>query len=371
MAGLQKSALKEVTQETFDVHVTKKNFLPLVYSRFFTEKFTELLTWANLLGEEERPSTATVCSMDASAPLSTRQDISFQTGTIDPILSSRRMDARDIKEYNSLQKNQPNSKEVFDLVWKDTDWVIQAVKYRLEWFACQIMFHFGYSLTSATNPRGIKTQYDIDYGLAATHKRVIKSGTANRTWDNVATSQPFLDFEDIEDAAIDFDLQWCFMNKTTFRKMARSESVQKTLFPGAVNLNQTPTLSQINDYLTLQQLPNVAIIDTKVVFENAAGTRTTVDPTLDAAGSDKMITFSGTTDLGKINWTTSPEEISNLATSVVMQTKKDNILVSKWAESINPVAEMTKGEYYAGLSIPAIGGMFQLNTLDNDATGIA
>ena len=117
------------------------------------------MKWETLVGEKGAPVIADVVSFDSSAPEKTREVISKMSGDIPKTAVKRGMNESDYQEYKNLERDaqgDAEQMELLNLAFKDQDFVYNAVRGRMEWWAMQYMSRAGFNL-SAKNNNGIVT----------------------------------------------------------------------------------------------------------------------------------------------------------------------------------------------------------------------
>ena len=356
----------EMNKKNLQVWINKRLYNEQYWVRFFPMKTTPYLTFETLIGSEGNRVMADVVSYNSSAPLKTRKSISKLTGSIPSIRVKRQMTESDINDYNAIKAmTNPDMVELLNLVFGDTNFCMDAVLGRLEWFALQALALGQISLSKVNNVGGIVTEEVVNFQLPAANKK--KMSAAGRYWNTgcEATCFPITDIRDVVKAAktAGANPQYILMNDSKFSVMVTMDEVKNFVVPyttwGATKISMVPSLEILNQTLKAMSLPQIIVIDTRVSYEDDDHEINTVDPWLNAAGADKHVVFiddiqCGNTLRGPIAEETNPPPQA-------IQAKKGGILISSWSE-IDPVTQYTKGEINAFPSCPSIDHIYNLDT---------
>jgi len=272
-----------------------------------------------------------------------------KSGEIPKIEIARDKVETDFNTYRSLQNaaNQVNGegskkqlmKQVVDWMYEDGAFVVDGVNARLEWLAKRIASTGKYSLTQVNNEGGVVTKVDVDFGIPSANK-----ATASVPWATLATSDPIADIEARRNAARAKGriLRYIYMEQTTFDLMARSAKLQKwtaSYLSVALDLQQIPTLANVNSALTNQGLPTIIIWDSFVTIEGKDGTQEAV-----SGWEPGNVVFSESVVLGDTQYTMSADEFVQAGKAT--KTKSGIVLVKTWGEE-DPLTVITKGLAYA------------------------
>lgn len=371
---MEYSLLKDIlTTKRLGAYLETTPWGNFFYPNFFEWKYTPSLTYETLVGAKGRSVMADVVAYNTSAPQKTREVISKLTGEIQPIRVKRKMDEKELRDYYQMRNDASTPQNaILDLVFNDIDFVVESVQARLEWLCFQALCQ-GYITLTTSNNNGIITESNIDFQLPAANKRVLEAGTATRTWDNGTSSNytPITDMRDLVDAAKSDGktFRYAVMSYDQYQQFIQADEVQDYATPfhspkAAIDTNSVmrPPRDAVNAMLRALELPEIIVIDQSLRTEDQAHSRSNVDP-----WTKKYVVFIPDTNVGELMWSTSAEELN--PPKQVIQSKKGNILVSKWS-NVDPVAEYTKGEIYAFPSMPAINEIYRLDVHQNDATGL-
>lgn len=364
---MEYSLLKEIDKKSLQAYLIARVYEKLFWPTFFPLKSTPFLTYETLVGSKGNRVAADVVAYDTSAPLKTRRTVSKLSGEIPAIRMKKKMTEMDLNTYNILKAQaRPEQKALLDLVFGDIDDCVDGVNARLEWIIFQALSKGQITLSTITNAAGVVTEEAIDFGLLTANKEaVVGDHTTKWTIALAATSKPVTDIEFVMEQARDAGvaLKYMLMNRSKWLAFRISDQVKDFVIPfalyGGTKLKRSPTIEVANEALKSEGYPLIMVIDTRISYEDAGHTITSVDPWLDSAGADRFVTFLEDLKCGDMLYGPIAEETN--PPKQVVQAKKGPILISKWSD-VDPVAEYTKGELNAFPSWPTIDRVFSLDT---------
>lgn len=337
---------------------------------FFPPKQIPSLDYKSVLGQRGRRVMADVTSHDSPAPQKKRKTVDMLTGEIPPMKVKRQMSSRDMYDYESLLRLGGGSiEEALKLIFDDVDYVVNGIQARLDWLALQALSQTAISLTATNNPTGIITGSNIDFGMPSDNQTIGDITVAGDYWTtaNASTNEPITDIEHVLNNTADslgVQPKYMLMNRTKWLGFRASDQVRnftRTYEVDGTSFNAAPSVSQVNQALSAQGLPQVVVIDSRVVVEDEAGNQTTIDPWLNSSSEDRYVTFVPDLKVGNMLWTMTAEEM--YPPEQVVQSKMDQILVSKYSK-IDPVSEWTKAEFNA---FPAWESVLDCISLDTES----
>lgn len=364
---MEYSLLKEIDKKSLQAYLIARVYEKLFWPTFFPLKVTPFLTYETLVGSKGNRVAADIVAYDVSAPLKTRRTVSKLSGEIPSIRMKKKMTEMDLNTYNILKAQaRPEQTALLDLVFGDVDDCIDGANARLEWIIFQALSKGQITLSMITNAAGVITEEAIDFGLPLANKKAVV-GAANTYWEiaNAATSKPITDIEAIMEAAGNLGVspRYMLMNRSKWLAFRISDQIKDFVIPfalyGGLKKQRAPTLEVANDALRSEGYPEIMIIDTRISYEDAGHTITSVDPWLDSAGADRYVTFLEDLKCGDMLYGPIAEETN--PPKQVVQAKKGPILISKWSD-VDPVAEYTKSELNAFPSWPTIDRVLSLDT---------
>jgi len=364
---MEHSLLKEIDKKSLQAYLIARVYEKLFWPTFFPLKSTPFLTYETLVGSKGNRVAADIVAYDVSAPLKTRRTVSKLSGEIPSIRMKKKMTEMDLNTYNILKAQaRPEQMALLDLVFGDIDDCVDGVNARLEWIIFQALSKGQITLSTVTNAAGVITEEAIDFGLpAANKKEVVGANTTKWTIELAATSKPITDIEFVMEEAGNLGIapKFMLMNRSKWLAFRISDQIKDFVIPyaiyGGTRKQRAPTLEVANEALKSEGYPTIIIIDTRISYEDAGHTITSVDPWLDSAGADRYITFLEDLKCGDMLYGPIAEETN--PPKQVVQAKKGPILISKWSD-VDPVAEYTKGELNAFPSWPTIDRVLSLDT---------
>jgi len=364
---MEYSLLKEIDKKSLQAYLIARVYEKLFWPTFFPLKSTPFLTYETLVGSKGNRVAADVVAYDVSAPLKTRRTVSKLSGEIPSIRMKKKMTEMDLNTYNILKAMaRPEQNALLDLVFGDIDDCVDGVNARLEWVIFQALSKGQITLSTVTNAAGVITEEAIDFGLPAVNKKeVVGANTTKWTIALAATSKPITDIEFVMEEAGNLGIapKFMLMNRSKWLAFRISDQIKDFVIPyaiyGGTRKQRAPTLEVANEALKSEGYPQIMIIDTRISYEDAEHTITSVDPWLDSAGADRYVTFLEDLKCGDMLYGPIAEETN--PPKQVVQAKKGPILISKWSD-VDPVAEYTKGEVNAFPSWPTIDRVLSLDT---------
>jgi len=364
---MEYSLLKEIDKKSLQAYLIARVYEKLFWPTFFPLKSTPFLTYETLVGSKGNRVAADVVAYDVSAPLKTRRTVSKLSGEIPAIRMKKKMTEIDLNTYNILKAQaRPEQKALLDLVFGDVDDCVDGVNARLEWIIFQALSKGQITLSTVTNAAGVITEEAIDFGLLAANKEVVVgANTTKWTILLAATSKPITDIEFVMEQASDAGVapKYMLMNRSKWLAFRISDQIKDFVIPyaiyGGTRKQRAPTIEVANEALKSEGYPQIIIIDTRISYEDAEHTITSVDPWLDSDKADRYVTFLEDLKCGDMLYGPIAEETN--PPKQVVQAKKGPILISKWSD-VDPIAEYTKGELNAFPSWPTIDRVFSLDT---------
>lgn len=310
------------------------------FPTLFPLKFSPTLTWKALQADQGVPIAADVVAYNSSAPKKTRQVVSRLTGDIPKIEISRVKEESDLNEYQQLlhfANTTEGAKAILDWIYNDVEFCFTGVNARLEWLALQAL-SLGKISLSKTNNAGIVTETAVDFLVPSGNK----SGVAV-TWTEAhsATGVPITNIKAIVKAAkaAGYPVKYMLMDQDTFDVMCLQDSVIKfcaSWVVKATNLQQAPTLTDVNNALKASNLPTIVIVDSYVAIELENGTRTTVSP-----WQTGVVTFVQDLVVGNTYHSSLADEM--VESSAALKVKRGHVLIKKYSLEEPSIQEVTKG----------------------------
>lgn len=195
---MERSLIKQINQKNMTARLNTRMVKPLFFPNFFGIKRKSSLRWETLVGEKGAPVIADVISFDSSAPQKKREVIGKLSGDIPKTAVKRGMNESDYNEYLNLIRDAQGDAaqmELLNLIFKDTDFVYNAVRARFEWWCMQLMSKAGFVL-NASNNNGVVTAEFVGCGMPKNNRKV-----SSVDWAESATADGLQDIDDVINAA--------------------------------------------------------------------------------------------------------------------------------------------------------------------------
>ena len=355
---MERSLLKQVNKKNMSARLNSRHVKPMYFPNFFTPKKVSSLKWETLVGVKGAPVIADVISFDASAPEKTREVISKMSGDIPKTAIKRGMNESEYQEYKDLERDaqgDADQLELLNLSFKDTDFVYNGVRGRMEWWAMQFMSRGGFNL-SAKNNNGIVTTEFVGCGMPEKNKK-----KSSADWSSASTADGLQDIEDTVSAAANegVNLRYVVMLTTDFTLLKKQKSTIDKI-KGWVNQTAKITITKkvINEYLAEQENPvQIITISPAVRIEDASHKRKTICPWL-----KHRVCFLEDLNVGNIQHGPIMAENSESLRKKAIMVRKDFILITKFSTE-EPFKEWTKAEANA---IPVVNDPDAMYILKTD-----
>lgn len=336
---MEKSLLKQVNKKNMSARLNSRHVKPMYYPNFFTPKRVTSLKWETLVGEKGAPVIADVISFDSSAPEKTREVISKMSGDIPKTAIKRGMNESEYQEYKDLERDaqgDADQLELLNLSFKDTDFVYNGIRGRMEWWAMQYMSRGGFNL-SAKNNNGIVTTEFVGCGMPKDHKKKSKAD-----WATASSADGLQDIEDTLAAASakGINLRYVIMLTTDFSLLKKQKATIDKI-KGWINQTSKIVITKkvINEYLAEQENPvQIITINPAVRIEDKNHHKVTVCP-----WAKRRICFVEDLNVGNIQHGPIMAENSESLRKKAIMIKKDFILITKFSTE-EPFKEWTKAE---------------------------
>ena len=334
MRGLNERDMSAVIR-TYDLK-------PFYYPTLFPLKENYTLTWKTLEAQSGLKIAADLVARGASIDKKTREAISRIQGDIPKIAVKRTKDDEQLNEYDvmlAMTSQNPDLRAIVEFWAEDTNYCWTAVAARIEWMALTEI-SLGKLPVTKDNNVSVISEYEADYQIPDARKK----GTS-LVWSDAQTAKPVTgDFKAIIKAAKKegINLKFAFMNLDTFATFAETAEVQRlaaSFAVNALNIQQTPSLEQVNNALKglayLRGL-QIVVIDQDIVIELADGSR----PFSGNPFADNVVMFSESKTLGNTFWKKPAD--ANVTGSVSIKAMNGHTLIKKFAEE-EPLEEITMG----------------------------
>ncbi|WP_392471362.1 major capsid protein [Sphingobacterium cellulitidis] len=323
-------------------------FDALQYQSVFPLLYQPTLSWKAIEAQFGAKVMAAVTDFNSRAPRFGRNLPTKIEGDIPKLEIARDKVETDFNTLRELedavrrlpagQTRREAAQRVIDWHYEDQVFVRNGIEARNEWLAKRIASTGKYKLTQVNNEQGIQTVNDVDFAIPAGNFVNAPKNWIDPTADII---------KDIKDMKARFKaaklpypkFMWC--EEDTISLVAMNASVQKftaTYVQNALNLQQEPSLDEINRALKSKGLPIFKVWESAMVQESKDGTQTVV-----SGWELGNVTFSVTEQLGNTQYTLSADEY--VKAGVAQKTKSGIVLIKTWGIE-DPITVVTKGTSY-------------------------
>lgn len=350
---------KQDVQAVFNSYtLTEFNFPTL-----FPLRFSPILTWESLEGNQGSPVIADVVSFDSTAPRKIREKVSKANGDIPKIAVAREKNEKDWNYYMSLQRyaNDSAKQAILDWIWGDQEFTYKAVNGRIEYNALRAASTGKLALTNSNNDGGIVTEYAVDFSIPTANKSGV---SVNITIANASTSKPITKIKDIVKSAKAKGqrLRYIFTDNATIDAILASDETLKNVAPWvmqATQLTQAPNLQSLNSALTGLGLPVIVPIESFLTIE-IKGTQTQVEP-----WETGVMLFSDSAQIGNTYHAPLADEMVDSTTSI--KVKREHVLIKRFANE-EPLKETCLAMANAMPVISNVSSKYLVDTLASSWT---
>lgn len=345
---------KEKGLQSF-IDETQATYAGIYWPSLLTVKPETSLEWKSVIGDRKAGVAGNVTAFNVSAPEHMRDALRDQSGKIPSIRGKRTMDEDDLMKYITLKKQvDPDMNALLDLIYDDVSFCSVAPHKRVDWMIAKFLSSAGKLSFTADNNVGVTTQYDVDFGMPASHK----SGTVGEVWTNIAGSTPLTDlktniFMPLADLGITGGVLRMHPSKV-WQLLESSEVLRKFgLLSKGTTDGVDMNLSKVNAYLASNDFPQIKAFNASIGIEND-GKVVYGNP----FGTDNVI-FTPDGPVGKLH--VAPIVEKERPQPQVAYADYNGNLVKKFS-TVDPVVETTAYEFNAFPSWDTVGQSFALNT---------
>lgn len=339
------------------IDASADKFAPTWFERYFDWGApTQTLSFVTAIGRSRIEAAATVMDRDGATPVRSRQALEKLSGEVPAIKMMYKMSETDYRNFEAIQalniSEATKKAQLLDLMYGDIKRVVGGTYKRVDAMCLQAISTGKITLTTSNNPDGIITSSDIDLLMPSGN---FKNATA--TWKTANSGKPITDINTVVAAgeAEGKSFSKILMDRATFLYMSATDEV-RNMVSGFFRINTkdqiTPVLSQVNEYLEANMLPQIEIVNEKIGIEKD-GVISTISPF-----ATDVAVFVPAGKLGVIHNALALEEMRPV--KQVSYAKSGRTLVSKWSQN-EPFAEYTKGELNAFPGVESIDSIFILD----------
>lgn len=345
----EKKALQSYIDET------RARFAAIFWPSLLTVNLVDSLEWKTVIGDRKAGVAGNVTAFNVSAPEHGRDALRDKSGKIPSIRGKRTMDEDLLMKYITLTKQvDPDMQRLLGLIFDDVEFCSIAPHKRIDWMLGKMLSSAGKISFTADNNVGVVTQYDVDFGMPASHK----TGTTGTIWSNPATSTPLNDlkksfFEPMADLGITGGVIRMHPSKI-FQLLESKEVLTKF---GLLSKGTTDSIdmniSKVNAFLSANDYPQIRPFNASIGIEND-GKVIYGNP----FGVDNVI-YTPEGAIGRLH--VAPIVEKERPQPQVTYAEYQGNLVKKFS-TVDPVVETTAYEFNAFPSWDSIDQSFALNT---------
>jgi hypothetical protein len=335
-----------------------EKFAPTSFQAYMTWGTpSPVLTFESAIGRSRIEAAASVVNRDSPAPLRSRAGLETLRGEVPAIKEKFKLTETDYRNFLILQNmnvaDGTKKQQLLDLLFNDVRKVGDAAMKRLDYMFLEGLSTGKITVTTTNNPDGVVATTDIDLLLSASNK---KSSTVTWNAGDATTPKPITDIGTVVEDASNRGISFAkiLMTRATWLNFINTKQVVDSL-TGYYRLAKgtiTPTLDQVNQFLTSNLYPTIEIVQNNKIGIEKDGVITAQQPF-----SDNSAVFVPAGTLGTIQNAIAIEELQPV--KQLTYAKFNNALISKWQEN-EPFAEFTKVELNAFPSFDAIDQIYIL-----------
>lgn len=320
-----------------------RTYPALLGETLFPEVKRQSLEFDMIKGARNIPVAANVHSFDTEAEIGSRQG---SKEALELALFKRKLAMKE-KDIIALEspRNDAEQQYLMKQVYNDVDTLVASVKSGIEVVRMQAL------ATGEVNIKGNELNLNINYGVPTEHKEVL-AGTS--LWSD-STSDPIGDMMRWAQA-LDTLPTRALTTNAVLTWLLRHPSIIGALY-GKDSL-RVPTRTDLNAFLTQNELPTIATYDQQYLKQNANGTYTKA-----RYFQQNAFVMFGPEQLGETIYGPTAEEIRLMRDPNVDTQMIGNVLAMVYEEGKDPVSTYTKAVATALPSFPAADEVFQAQVI--------
>lgn len=229
------------------IDYTKARTLPaMVGETLFPSKKIEGLEVEMVKGASNLPVAASIHAFDSETEIGSREAGGYSMQELALIKRKVKLGEKELIALNN-PRNNAEEKQIIDKIFNDVDILTNGVLARVEAMRMEALS----TGKLVINENGFKTT--VDYGTPTNHK-------ANKTWSaNAKILENIYDMCDQIVKDTGYTPTRALTSRTVLNMMLKDEAIRKGIF--GVNSDKLLTVSELNQFLAAQSLPQVAIYD--------------------------------------------------------------------------------------------------------------
>lgn len=341
MATVVNTLIHGLNQQMVSCRLNSVNMKPFLFGTYFPVKKVTGFDWKTLTNQLAKRNVAADLHTDNGTIIRKRRPV-FQSakGDLPYISISREMTRADIKRYQTeraLAKDD-DATALVDFWGEDVDFCAVGVQSELEYIAWKLLSNAGVMKFTTTTNATFANEFDLDYDVDDEQKVSTLSD-----WSNKATADIIGDLVKIrEDAKKQGrNPRFGFINLNELYRIASADQIIKacaSFASNALNISQTPSLTQINAMLKEQAWLGglqLRVIDQDITRE--------FDDKPDIVGNpfeDHRLVLSETEKLGSTQYDIlEDDDVSHC----IIRAVRAHTVIKKYG-TVEPKGEVTIGE---------------------------
>lgn len=341
MATVVNTLIHGLNQQMVECRLNSVDMKPFLFGTYFPVKKVTGFDWKTLTNQLAKRNVAADLHTDNGTIIRKRRPV-FQSakGDLPYISISREMTRADIKRYQTeraLAKDD-DATALVDFWGEDVDFCAVGVQSELEYIAWKLLSNAGVMKFTTTTNATFANEFDLDYDVDDEQKVSTLSD-----WSNKATADIIGDLVKIrEDAKKQGrNPRFGFINLSELYRIASADQIIKacaSFASNALNISQTPSLTQINAMLKEQAWLGglqLRVIDQDITRE--------FDDKPDIVGNpfeDHRLVLSETEKLGSTQYDILEDDD---ASHCIIRAVRAHTVIKKYG-TVEPKGEVTIGE---------------------------
>lgn len=339
MATLVNTLIEGLTQQMVQTRINSVDVKPFLFGTHFPVKKINGFNWKTLTDQPGKKNVAADLHTDNGTILRKRRPL-FESarGDIPFISISREMTRSQIKDYQTAKAfaQDADATALVEHWGGDVDFCFTGVQSELEYIAWKLASNAGaLQFTTDTNAT-YANEFDLDYQVDDEAK--VKTSI---DWGNKNTADIIGDLVKIVEIAKarGMNPKFGFINLNELYKICSAEQIIKqcaSLAANALNISQTPDLTQVNTMLAKQAWLNgiqLRVIDQTITREYADGSSFSGNPF-----EDSRLILSETEKLGSTQYDILAEN-----NDLILRAERSHTIVKKYG-TVEPQSEVTIGQ---------------------------
>lgn len=331
--------IQGLSQQMVQARLNTADAKPFLFGRYFPILKVVGFSWKTLQNQREGMNVAADLQSDnATTQRKRRPNFASARGDIPFISISRDLTRSEIKEYQTALKyaKTGDATELVQYWGKDVDFCFNGVQSELEYIAWALASNAGKLAFTTTNNATYQNEFDLDYDVDDDAKL-----TTSVDWNKSSSADIIGDLRNAvkKAKAKNLNPKFGFINLDELYKICSADQIIKacaSFASNALNISQTPDLTQVNAMLARQPWLNgiqLRVIDQTITREFKDKPSTSGNP----FANSRMI-LSETEKLGTTQYDVLEENNPSIIRAV-----RSHTVIKKYGTA-EPTSEITIGQ---------------------------